>query len=114
MWSSFALGFMSLAIPGEDAGLSADREEFLFVILVMGIIAALVIWVYIAVWQGRNWARIVALILTGLSLLAIVNFAQDFAERPIGSVVDIVTTLFDVTAMVLLFGPGRAWFRARS
>lgn len=76
--------------------------------------------------QGRNWARIVYLVLTLIALLQL-SFAV-FGMRYVPEGVElrsggfpyewlatrVLPPLISLAAVVLLFGPGRAWFRPRS
>ena len=79
-----------------------------------------VIWLGISVlvntkiWQGRNWARIVALILTLFAMIDLLGIVQQFAESPWETALSTAALALDVAAVVIVFGPGRDWFRRRS
>jgi hypothetical protein len=74
--------------------------------------------------RGRNWARILYLVLTILSLLWLAMAIGSQFAQPAGvtmrssiSLWSVMTTFvpraLSIAVVVLLFGPGRAWFRDR-
>ena len=79
---------------------------------------AFAVWLYYKIYQGRNWARILLLILTaiGLASLLIPDVTQELLAQPI-----VMTTLMVIQYILhgailwLLFvSPGRLWFRKKS
>jgi len=73
-------------------------------------------------WRGRNWARILLLVMTGFALLAV--FVQYWSSSnipagvkyqvdPMGYVWMLLPSLIYLTASFLVFLPGRAWFHRR-
>jgi hypothetical protein len=94
--------------------------------LAIGVIAfssllAIALGIFIA--RGRNWARIVFLILAvvgvvllSLNLLAMLKLRHEgnYTEWPAEVITTTVLPLVLLVAIVvLLFGPGRDWFRPR-
>jgi hypothetical protein len=72
---------------------------------------AVTVVITVNIWWGRNWARILALVFALLSVLAVF-----YATRVVGNDIPrfafiVLGTAIEVAAVVLLFGPGRAWFR---
>lgn len=125
LWAEVALALVSTMIPYETEVASEHLEEFWANVLIAAAILGLSIWFNIRIWQGRNWARWVILSITAATLLAYpmiidstAEFGPDFLayfdQRPIGTLVDLAGLALDVVALTLIFGPGRAWFRARS
>lgn len=75
--------------------------------------------------QGRNWARVVYLILTIIGTASVIltvvaiytmPFATPAASRSLSPEwfrLVLVPLALSIAVVVLLFGPGRAWFRPR-
>jgi hypothetical protein len=108
---------------GSPIGRSMSYGVFAFLAAGVPIAVALTLGWFIA--RGRNWARIVYLILTILSLLGLAFALAGWYAVPEGvsavsnwSAWDLVKTFappaLSVAVVVLLFFPGRAWFRAPS
>ena len=74
---------------------------------------AFVIVANVAMWRGRNWARIVYLIFSVLSVLTFVRvLAQGLQATLIEIVLFVVSTVLDVGVSYLLFTkPGSLWFK---
>jgi hypothetical protein len=81
---------------------------------------AIVTLVCVQLWRGRNWARVLLGILTALSLLTLVAQLWSFTHLPAS--VDLprdtaalapmlIAPLINLTAVFLVYVPGRAWFR---
>ena len=74
--------------------------------------------------RGRNWARVLYLVLTILSLLSLAWSISQFAlpegvsmRRSVSLwsvMINVGPRVLSIAVVVLLFGPGRAWFRERS
>jgi hypothetical protein len=84
---------------------------------------AIVIGWFIA--RGRNWARVLYLVLTILTLLSLAWSISSQFVLPEGVsmrrsvslwsvMIHFVPRVLSIAVVVLLFGPGRAWFRERS
>jgi hypothetical protein len=73
---------------------------------------ALNVWLFVKIGAGRNWARIVYVVLIGLSL-PIQGFAIKliFTRSMLIGLMVAASVITNIVAMVLVFGPGRAWFR---
>jgi hypothetical protein len=73
-------------------------------------------------WRGRNWARILLLVMTGFALLAVfvqywslsnIPAGVKYQTDPLAFVWILFPSLIYLTASFLVFVPGRAWFRRR-
>jgi hypothetical protein len=82
---------------------------------------AFAVWVYYKIAQGRNWARILLLVL--ISLVGVfmaatwkltMNRISTGEVSGLGVLIQILSVILDAVALYLLFGPGRAWFRRRA
>lgn len=80
-----------------------------------GLMIAFGCFLYVCIHRGRNWARIVTLILTVLSTAAGV-LALDITRLPaLEQAFDVINMAVDIVCMVLLFvPPSGAWFKARA
>jgi hypothetical protein len=88
----------------------------------LAVAVSFALWYFIAL--GKNWARIVYLVMTIASVLSLlagllsainlpqgVTYVSNFSTRWIATVV--LPQLLSIAVVVLLFGPGRSWFRPR-
>ncbi|AUD06514.1 hypothetical protein [Spirosoma pollinicola] len=66
------------------------------------------------VHQGVNWARFILAGVIGLGLLSsLLSFATAYRLHPGSTVIDLISTLFSLIALWLLFTPkSNTWFRA--
>lgn len=98
-----------------DVGPDTDRQTVahllsLGVSLLVGV--ALNLWLGWKIAMGRNWARIVLLVLTAISVpFAFVEIVRIAPDWPLGAGLSVVEQGLDIAVIVLLFVPGRAWFR---
>lgn len=116
MRASILLGYAGLFvgpdITRELRGASPDELTFnlAFFFVVLALTALVYLWLIQKVKVGRNWARIVMLVLTAFGILALVPSAG--AQSPVQLALNFIDTLIDVAAMVLVFRPpGSQWFR---
>jgi hypothetical protein len=120
MWTAMALSILNLFFGWDEImGFSEiPAEERIYI---RGFVAALLvgsfalyIWVIVKMGQGRNWARVVLVVLQVLSLLAN-PFAQieDFGVFVWS--LGVLAFLVEVAAIVLIYLPAsRPWFQARA
>ncbi len=75
--------------------------------------AVLTFYVLRQIHAGANWARYVMAGLIGLGVLALIGlFSQEYAQNPGATVVDVLSTIISLIAVVLLFTKeSNAWFR---
>jgi len=111
LWTEVALGLLESLLDWKNLMAS---ESARFGLIVDVLFVGLSVLINIMIWRGRNWARIVALVLT---MLAVVGFAPvvgvEFARAPIVTLLGMSEMLLDVIALYLVFVPGRQWFARR-
>jgi hypothetical protein len=111
LWTEVALGLLESLLDWEN--LTAN-DSARFGLIVDVLFVGLSVLINIMVWRGRNWARIVGLVLT---ILGVVGFAPvvgaEFARAPFVTLLVMVELLLDVIALYLVFVPGRQWFARR-
>ena len=112
LWLSLALG-----IPEAALGTRQPDEGGMGVVLmvIMLLIFGLVGFLNVKVYQGRNWARIVMLLLTVLSVLVmLIPSDESQAQGPLLQGLYLFDVLIEVVAMYLVFSkPGSLWFKRR-
>jgi len=82
---------------------------------------ALNAWVWVSIARGRNWARILLAVLAGLRALNLVvgfwTMTQALGTKLLVDRIQVAWMLLPIvlqlTAVWLLFGPGRGWFARR-
>ncbi len=110
------------------AGVLGDLHSFDFssnglIELTIGVLdVAFAIVLCVTIARGHSWARIVFLVLWMISLIFLGSWIYTPGGAPVGVHYMISWTavasralphLLSLGAVVLLFGPGRAWFRER-
>jgi hypothetical protein len=112
LWISFALTFIEIALDWTE--LTAETPLTFFAIF-MALMIAIQIWIYLNIARGRNWARIVWLVLFAVFLPMTLIDLADLAQRvPVAAGITLIDNFLVLYALYLLFFPGRGWFRARS
>jgi len=110
LWLSLVLGIPEAVLSSGQAGGGAAGVATAVVMLV---IFGLFGFVTVKVQQGRNWARIVMLVLTALSVAAML-FPSDeaSAQGPLLQGLYLFDVVIEVVAMYLVFSkPGSLWFK---
>jgi len=104
LWISTTLGFFS--------SLSENDESWETVLLAALVMLALTVVLSVGLWRGRNWGRMVYLILVALSFTAFLA-SWGVAERPAVEVaLEAVSFVADAGCFFLLFTqPGSLWFQ---
>jgi hypothetical protein len=104
------------AIANAKVGSTVDRDQLHTALTVGGvfalIISALLLWLAILVRQGKNWARIVALVLAGLGIIGgLASFAQ--ASDAALTALNVLSLLAAIPVFVLLLTPSaNAYYRS--
>lgn len=67
------------------------------------------------VHQGRSWARLALAAVIGLGVISsLMAFASAYRQHPGATVIDLISTLISLIALVLLFSKeNKVWFRDR-
>jgi hypothetical protein len=115
---SVVIGYSSLFLVDDltaamgDVPAETRSASVLFFFIVLALTAIVYLWLIQCVKDGRNWARIVMLLLT---VLGVFSMLAGGGEAPaLIYAISITDTLIDATAMVLLFkAPGSLWFSSR-
>src|SRR5262249_36824028 len=121
MWSvwlmrlSLFIGYASLFLMPDltaeigDVPAEARSASLVFFFIALALTGLVYLWLIQKVKDGRNWARIVMLLLTGLGT---VSMLMSEGNGPgLVRAISVVDTIIDITAMVLVFrAPGSAWF----
>ena len=85
------------------------------VVLPTSFMVAFAGYVNICIYRGRNWARILTLLLTILSTALVLFGPSDPTDSTLERVFTAVNTTSDVVCMYLLFtSPGSTWFKRRA
>ncbi len=112
---------LSSHLRGMHVYLTASRLD----LIVLGIQMAkwlLLLLICFQFWRGRNWARILLLVMTGFALFVVfvqywsasnIPAGVKYQVDPMGYVWMLLPSLIYLTASFLVFVPGRAWFRRR-
>jgi hypothetical protein len=103
MLASMAIGLVSL-LPWVDPPIAA--EPVAMTALTWGItlaLAAVELWLLRCVWQRRNWARWVMVLLTVLGVvLGVTVIGEDWTRAPLLAWLGIASSAFSAAAVVLL------------
>jgi len=106
---SLPLRYQRLEIAPEGLNVSTALLAAPGIVLYMAFLTA----ANVAMWRGRNWARIVFLIFSILSVLTFVQVLGQGVQATLTELVlFVVSTVLDVMVSYLLFTkPGALWFR---
>jgi hypothetical protein len=111
LWVEFLLALV-IRVLSSDITVGTSEAEYKFLADIFWVTqVAVAAWINVKIWQGRNWARIVALVLT---VLAFLWLPAIFHEGALSAALSFSMLALDVVAMILVFGPGRDWFQRRS
>ena len=84
-----------------------------FFFIALALTAVVYLWLIQNVKNGRNWARIIMLLLTGLGVFS--TFLGGDNGPSLVRAISVIDTIIDITAMVLIFrAPGSAWFASKA
>ncbi len=112
LWISLALGVPTMYLTMARDTDTGFQPLFIALIVILFAIAA---FVNVQVHRGRNWARIVVLIMTILSAMVLL-FPGEEAVPPgvLENVLNVASLLLEIAAAYLLYShPGKLWFRPR-
>lgn len=114
LWISFGIGLLGqiadVFMPAADA-LAWELAALLYLVF-----AAIFLWILLSIAKGRDWARILNLVLTALSVLStpvILYGVLTDEQTPLGAAVYLLSIAIDCYACYLLFTrPVSEWFGA--
>jgi hypothetical protein len=110
---SFVWGMVMMMVIDRPAT-AAQNAEMLAIVRVVSmlIVVALGAWLFWKISAGRNWARIVLLVLTALSVPAgFFEILRLAPIRPFVAGLKLVEQGMDIGVLYLLFFPGREYFK---
>ena len=116
--ASVIIGYASLFLVQDltatlgDVPAEARSASMVFFFIILALTAVVYLWLIQCVKDGRNWARIIMLVLTALGVFSMISSGD---ETPaVIHAISVIDTIIDITAMVLLFRmPGSLWFSSR-
>lgn len=109
LWVSVIYSIPMFYLEATRAPSDADRIVGLVVELVF---TAFGCYLFVCIGRGRNWARIVTLVLTVLSTAMVVFGSPLPSLSSIDGIASVLNTVSDIACMCLLFTPtASAWFR---
>ncbi|MEJ0040586.1 MAG: hypothetical protein WDO68_31965 [Gammaproteobacteria bacterium] len=113
---SLVVGYASLFLVQDLAAALGDvpadtrSASVVFFFVMLALTAVVYLWLIQNVKDGRNWARIVMLMLTALGLFSMLVGGE--SAPTVVRVISVLDTIIDITAIVLIFKPpGADWFR---
>ena len=98
-----------------EAATNAELAGVGFLMFVTLTVFAFMVFLFIMIGRGRNWARITFLVLFLLGLLpSIFPLIRSFALSPVSGVLGSAQVLLQIVALVLLFRQeSSAWFKGK-
>jgi hypothetical protein len=115
LWIMFGIGVANSlwTVVNPSPQLAMFNRPVLFVYFTLIFLVSA--WIYRAIGKGRNWARIVYLVLAGISLLGIPFMAFGLkvgTTTPMAATLGVVNVCVSVyAAYLLLTAPSRQWYR---
>jgi hypothetical protein len=106
LWISTSLGVSAAVLGVQRAGGAWDA-----IAVTVGLMLVIMSVLTVMIWRGRNWARILYVVLVATSLASFLA-AWGVAERPPFEVaLEAVSYVADVGSFFLMFtAPGSSWF----
>jgi hypothetical protein len=111
LWASTALSVLPSVAEILQTPTAA---HLLFGLLSQAVAIAFACYLYVCVGRGRNWARIVLLVLVALNTAVVALVPAARSGSTFEQVFMLLNTACDIASMALLFTPAAsAWFRKR-
>jgi hypothetical protein len=112
LWASLAVGLVKT--PMQWAYLTA-QASIAFTGFILVFTLAILSFLILKIGQGRNWARIVFLVFSGLGFLPFLFVLRsEFARSPALGTFSVLQVGLQVFALFLVFtSPGKEWFQAK-
>jgi len=117
MWTSTTLAILAMFLQAQR---NTDVAQMWIVMLVGAALGlAIAFWFIGKIARGRNWARMVYLVLTVLGVVLVVFnwsfYAPIYRAQPLAAVLAVIQTALQFGAFYLLITPSaRDWFKQRA
>jgi hypothetical protein len=112
LWIMTALAIPTMYFAYERA---RSPGEAIVLMFLMSIVLMLAGFLNIQISRGRNWARIVFLIVFALTVLSMTLPDEGPPVSAVESAISAISLVIDIIAAYLLFSwPGSLWFRPRA
>jgi len=113
LWASFFIGIVGVFLR------PAQQVPFIAVMIVSILAFGFWAWVITSIAKGRNWARILFVVLIGIGLVFTLLFLSTtlalYTERPFNGFLAALNYALEIyTLYLLLTAPARAWFNQQS
>jgi hypothetical protein len=113
LWLSVALGAVGMLMRQLKPSAPAQMFEWL---IAAGVVFAIWAWIVTKIARGRNWARILFIVLAIVGLIvAAVSLPftiQVYTAEPLTGILSLVQLILEAaTLYLLLTAPARAWFK---
>ncbi len=112
LWASLAIGVVKTALDWGYLTSRASAAFTAFVLIFTFAISAFFIW---KTDQGKNWARIVLLVLFLLGIVPYLFIVRsEFARAPASGILSTGQAVLQAIGLFLIFSnPGKEWFQPR-
>ena len=111
-WAGIILGLSALAVSWEYYSSLGSTTSM---VLGQGFGVLIALWIYYKIYVGRNWARVLYLVLVIVGLLIFINGAARgaiLAAPPIARFSSVLNLALNLAVIWLVFTPpGGAWFK---
>jgi hypothetical protein len=119
LWVSLALGPLNLLLDDRSPARTIVASQPALLGLMAGVLAgvlALMAVLVVFIYRGRNWARVVYLVMYLLGALPwLLSLPVLFGHSPVAGAVYVVQGTIQAIALYFIFSqPGSAWFRYRT
>ena len=109
---SFVLGLVMMVIERPSLDERYAAISTIVHAITTAIVVLLGVWLFWKIGAGRNWARIVLLVLTVISVpFVFVELLQLAPGRPFVAGLKLIEQGMDIGVIYLLFFPGREYFK---
>lgn len=110
LWVSLALGLLVSVIAPAPATSAASPVLVYSIILITTLLLAFLVY---KIGQGRNWARIIFVVMTVIGLVPYMSaLSEIFNRSALGGAISTAQTIMQVVAIYFLLSkPGALWFR---
>lgn len=110
LWASLAIAAVKVALDWTNF---VGRGSAAMTVCIMIFTFAVIGFFVVKIGQGKNWARVVFLVLFVLGIVvAILTWRSEFAHSRLLGILSIVQAALQATALYFIFtSPGKEWYR---